>query len=526
MPSSPESVRIAALFDAPTRLPAARGVPLKGRGLDPLETAMNLEENLQVLEQHAGLVPLSELTPSSQGANYERYKLVVRAVRLRLSHLGYDVGAPTSDKMDAALLKGLNPFRVDIGLAPSGATIEQATWDALQELVTLEDPLDIDRWYPAHGVAKPVLLRAAQLRLTTLGLRDNVKVDPSDANNLRIQLARFRAVMFELGLTASSSITERETLRLLMSHDELLEKVAQGTPELRSFLPERELEEKKLPTASRRFLLRLARNELWLNGYPLGDIREPVIASKLRKALDQYWRNSPARPTFEALVLLHTTQVTPALFEDFVRQQREEDVSSDDLVKFVENNQAELQDYWTSEVDNSDFFLWDGIKRTFKWLKRQVQRLGETVVSIFRSVGEFFKTLARNVFRSLFQVANDVLGAIGRAATAFADGVGIFLSGQLLPPAPRLDMGCRLNMDCDTVLFIDAQASVADARQLLGRLERVSAAIGLAGAVLSLVIRLVSRAVSGVIGWLLLIATLVQAAPEIIAKVSALAALG
>ncbi|NTX33885.1 hypothetical protein HUA74_31585 [Myxococcus sp. CA051A] len=524
-PPSTTQGHVAALFNGPRRLSAAQGVPLRAGGEEPLANALNLEENLQILEQRTGLVPLSALTPSSQGANYERYQLVVRAVRLRLSHLGYAVGDPTSDKMNAELLKGLNVFRRDIGLEASGATIEQATWDALQEFVTLEDPLQIDKWYPVGGMARPVLVRAVQLRLTTLGLRPNVPVDPSDTNNLRIQLARFRAVAAELGLIPSSNISERQAMELVLSHDALVDKVAKAAPPVRQALEGLALSEQNL-SAARRFLLRLARNELWLNGYPLGDIREPATQQKMLKALDLYWRNNPKRPLTVAAMESATHQVTPELFEDFARQQREEDVSRDDILGFVRANEAELQDYWTSEVDNSDFFLWDGIKRTFKWLKRQVVRLGQSLSTIFEAVGDFVRTLARNVFRSLFRVANEVLGAVSRAATAFVDGIGIFLGGELLPPAPRLNMGCRLNMDCDTVLLIDQEAPLEEARSLLRRLERVTAALGLAGAVLSLVIRLVASAATGVIGWLTLIASLVHSAPEIIAKVSALAALG
>ncbi|MCY1022479.1 hypothetical protein [Pyxidicoccus sp. MSG2] len=533
MPPSPELDTLKLAFPGVPKLPAAtQGVQLQV-GADGLEDAALLEENLRRLEAAAGLAPLPPSVVPGQAQ--EEYELRVRAVRTRLDSLGYDdVGDLDSGKMDVKLLKALHRFRQEAGLLRN-VGIDPPTWDALQELVALEQPFKVDRWVSPEGRLNPVLTRAMQLRLTVLGMRDNKRVDSTVDQYTTIPLSRFRAVVSMLGLADTASLKEkglqnlskdRELIALLFDHDVQLDAVAEGGEAVKDALEEGlELNERPEWHATKRYLLRLVRAELWLNGYPTGDIRKPVQEKPMRESLQVHWRHVAPTPLSESALRQLTDRLRLETLQEFSRQQREPEVSPEELAAFVKANEPALQDYWTRDVPNSGFFLWDGLRRAARWLGCQVKRLAEGLVDLVRRGVDYAVTLVKNVFRALFQKANEVLTTIRKAATAFVDGVGLYLKGELREGTPNTLAACRFRPDGDADLLVLGDGGIDAAKGVLKRMERVGLALQLAASVLSLVIGLVASAARGLIGWISLIAQLVRIGPRLRDQVLALAAL-
>lgn len=533
MPPTPELDKLKLALTGARTLPAAtQGVQLRV-GANPMEDAALLEENLRRLEDAAGLSPLPPAVVPVQAE--QEYELRVRAVRQRLSHLGFkDVGDLDSGKMDVKLLKALHSFREEAGL-PRNVGIDPPTWDALQQLVALEPPFDVDRWVSPEGRLNPVLTRAMQLRLTVLGMRDNRPVDGAEDEYTRIPLARFKGVVTTmLGLADTAVLKQRrldlekkkDLITLLFEHDLQLDAVAQGGPRVRDALKDGlALDEQKDLAAEKRYLLRLARAELWLNGYPMGDIREAVREKPMRASLQVHWQHVAPTPLSEAALRARTDRLTLETLQEFARQQREPEVSPEELAAFVKANEPALQDYWTRDVPNNDFFLWDGLRRAFKWLGRQVKRLAEGLADLVHRGVDYAVTLVKNVFRALFQKANEVLTTIRKAATAFVDGIGLYLKGELREGMPLVHAACRFRPDGDADLLVLGDAGIDAAKVVLERLKRVGLALQLAASVLALVVALVGAAARGFMGWIALIAQLVRAGPELLEKVQALAAL-
>ncbi|QSQ27064.1 hypothetical protein JY651_20050 [Pyxidicoccus parkwayensis] len=530
MPPTPELDKLKLAFTGARKLPAAtQGVQLRV-GADALEDAELLEENLRRLEDAAGLSPLPPAVVPVKAE--EEYELRVRAVRLRLSHLGFkDVGDLDSGKMDVKLLKALHSFRQEAGL-PRNVGIDAPTWDALQELVALEPPFNVDRWVSPEGKLNPVLTRAMQLRLTVLGMRDNRPVDGVEDQYTRIPLARFEGVVSMLRLAETSTLAKKDlrkkkdVIELLFNHDAQMDAVAEGGPRVREALKDGlELNEQKDLDPEKRYLLRLARAELWLNGYPIGDIREPVREKPMRASLQVHWQHVAPAPLSASALSQLTDRLRLETFQELARQQHEPEVSPEELAAFVKANESTLQDYWTRDVPNNDFFLWDGLRRAFRWLGRQVKRLAEGLADLVRRGVDYAVTLVKNVFRALFQKANQVLTTIRKAATAFVDGVGLYLKGELREGTPNVRAVCRFRPDGDTDLLVLGDDGIDAAKVVLERMKRVGLALQLAATVLALVVGLVGAAARGLIGWIALIAQLVRAAPELLSLVEALAAL-
>lgn len=523
MSTSPELQPLTLALTGARTLPAAsQGVALLGGRGDALEDAGLLEENLRRLEEATGLAPLPPAVAAEPAR--EEYELRVRAVRMRLSHLGYEAGDRDSGRLDVPLLKALHAFREEAGL-PRNVGIDAPTWDALQELVALEPPFHVGRWLTPSGLMNPVLLRAVQLRLTVLGLRENKPVDGKPGEYTEIPLKRFRAVLNMLQLEPTATLSVRQTVALLFDHDRQVEAVARGGPEVRQALAGGlPLKEPASLSASSRYLLRLARAELWLNGYPVGDIRAPLQEKAMQASLRVHWQNVAEAASADA-VQRHSDRLDLETFEDFARQQRAPEVTPEELAAFVRQNEPELQDYWARDVPNSTFSLWDGLRRAVKWLGRQVKQFSTTLVDAVRRGLEYAVTLVKNVFRALFRSVNEVLTGIRKAAAAFVDGVGVYLKGEVHEGTPDLSAACRLRLDGDVELVVLGDGGIEAAKALLVRLDRVGKAIQVAGSILSFVIGLIGAVVKGVFGWISLIALLVRQGPELLERVSALAAL-
>jgi hypothetical protein len=507
-----ESERYLSELPSPAPLPLPDTNLLAGRGA--AEAALlSLDRDLVTLEEQTALAPQPGLLG---GRPAEAQQLRAQALRLRLDMLGYLKGSS-----DGALAQALRAFQQEAGLPVEGRANAQ-TWEALRELVTLESRLDLDRWYPPGGTPSPVLLRALQLRLQTLGLYpDDVRpgVHPD------IALARFKAVAYRFQLLPPTTLhPERELISLLFDHERMI--AALGDSALpSSHLPLLKVEDEtpqRPPDAYGRFLLRLARNELWLAGYDVGDIREPVSAQKLQRALYDFWRDAePGLTDYE--VERRSLYISDMLYRLFLQQRRErQEAPAEDIAGFVERNKGWFQRFWEKAILQPISFLWDGLVRSAQWLGQHAQALTGTIEELFQHGVERAKALVWNVLRVLFRKASDVITATRRAAVAFMEGIQGYLGGELRASGPVLAT-CGLAIDCDATLVIGANTSTEALGALTQGMRRVSRAIDLARLVLIEVASIIARATQGPIGWILIISSLVRLGPVLVARVQALA---
>lgn len=507
-----EAERYLRELDSSALLPLPDTHLLAGRGAGT-GALVALERDLHMLEEQTSLAPQPELLG---GRPAEAQKLRAQALRTRLGMLAYPVGGS-----DAALAQALRAFQQEAGLPVEGRS-NAPTWEALRELVTLEARLDLDRWYPPGGAINPALLRALQLRLQTLGLHPS---DVTPGLKPDIALRRFKAVAYKLQLLSPTVLhPERELISLLFDHERLI--TALGDPTLPSSRPplvEVKNETKDYPhEAHLRFLLRLARNELWLSGYDVGDIRQPVSAGKLQATLSEFWRDAEPGMS-ERDAQRHGLYVSDKLFRAFLAERREQkDAPADAIAGFIEKNQGWFQRFWEKVILQPATFLWDGLKRSFQWLGKHVQALAQGVEELFRQGFERAKALVWNVLRVLFRKASDVLTVTRRAAVAFLDGIQGYLGGELRIPSPEL-VTCGLAIDCDATLVLGPNASAEELAALGRRFRRVSRAIDLARLVLLEVASLIARATHGPIGWILILSSLVRVGPVLVTRVQALA---
>lgn len=505
-----EAERYLAELDssAPLLLPGTQ--LLLGRG--STETALlALEQDLVSLEEQTVLAPQPELLG---GRPAEVQRLRARALRNRLEMLRYlNVGS------EAALAQALRAFQEDAGLPVEGRDNTE-TWEVLQEVVTLESPLNLERWYPVGGSVNPVLRRALQLRLQTLGLfPPEVKpdVDP------RIALLRFKSVTYDLKLfSPTQPPTERELIALLFDPERLIATLgAPGVP--LSVLPLVKVENVSAALSHPRFLVWLARSELWLAGYDVGDIRKPISVRKLKEVLSDFWRD--AEPGLsENDAALRSQYINDKLYQAFLRERlKMHEFPAEAIAGFIERNKDWFQRFWEKAILQPISFFWDGLERAGKWLGQHLQALASDVEELFKRPKEVAKALVWNVLRVLFAKASDVLTVVRRAAVAFMDGIQGYMKGEIRASEAPVLVTCGLEVDCDAKLVISADASLEMLASLIQRMQRISRAFDLARLVLLEVASIIARTAQGPVGWILILSSLVRVAPLLVARVQALA---
>ncbi len=97
--------------------------------------------------------------------------------------------------MDDTIRNGIKAFQRKAGLKVDGWIGEKETWPPLQERVSFEPPIDLNKWFNPSG-PRPALCRAIALRLFILGLKE---AKPKSANeDIRTGIKKFGHIWVKL----------------------------------------------------------------------------------------------------------------------------------------------------------------------------------------------------------------------------------------------------------------------------------------------------------------------------------------
>jgi hypothetical protein len=464
------------------------------------------EKQLELAPLPAGDTSWKEVRPANRKHNLRK-----EAVRARLELLGYSTG-----KDGDTLRQAVRQFQTDAELQVDG-WVGWQTWEALDEFITLEPPLKLDRWYPRTKVPCPALVRATALRLRALGFEAALT---DRLEELVKPLEAFEQVARELGLVAEGEVSDRQLISLIFD-DELLLTVAskdrEGSPILDEPL---NLEEPEGDPTSR-LLRRLVRNDLWLHGYEVGDLRTPTQVVPGQKSvadgLRVFWsqRGVPS-DELEA----RSKRIDRALFQALIEEHRPTEPGEDQhewVSRFVDENRDELSEAWKRTIPcRPVFFIWDGVKRCGSWLKRHLVGAAGKLVSLAEVVGkgvEYAKTFVWNVVRFMFQQGSRILSTVRRAIGAFLNGIQPFLDGGIQLGEGEERIECQLGLDMDVKLLVGSRTPEARSREMAARLRMMARCLGAGTTVLGELLRAEAAILKGPGGWMAFLAHLVQRAP-------------
>ena len=481
---------------------------------DPYHRLQGLLDWLTQAERELELAPLpagdtswgDEVRPGNREHNLRK-----KAVRARVELLGYATG-PEGDS--STLRQAVLQFQQEAGLDVDGWVGKQ-TWLALDEFITLEPPLQLGLWYPVGAAPLPALVRATGLRLKMVGFEAPVS---TDAQALAEPLAAFRKAALELGLDAGPEVPDWQVIGLLFD-DELLFSIAKQTMKAQAGPGPLNLDEPEGGAASR-MLRRMVRNELWLHGYEVGDLRattQVVPGQKgLADGLRVYWgqRGLPPGETIEQRSKRMDATLFQALLEDHHVPAEHSAEEHESVSRFMASHLDEFRQAWERTIPcRPVFFIWDGVKRGGQWLRQQISKLSSLADVVVKGL-EFTKTFVWNMVRYVFQQGSKVFSTVRRAIAAMIHW-RTALPGRRHPcgPGPRT-RGVPIALNGSLGVFIGREATPEAANALSDRLQQMAQCLNASSLIFAEILRAEQKLLRGPSGWMALLSQLVQETPR------------
>lgn len=395
-----------------------------------IERLSGLMADFDRAEREGLFVPLPEAEPESSSDSSR-----VRAIRNRLANLGYLDKDSESPDLDEELREAVRSFQREAGLTVDGWVGSGETWPALQELVNFETPLNLSFWLQ-EGRPDAALRRAVALRLFVLGLFD--RKPTSSGEDLSEGLAQFGTVwnVLEFGKSDSPAGFNAEWIGRLFDQDGLVRRLAAVSP-----VPSSKM------VYLHGFVLNVAKIELWLAGYsvsPTGYDLEPEVASpdgkdvlsgfkawmrsstvmeflRIKKelpfysALMKFWQDQGEDPEAIDSLCFNFMDNFPRFFQAVLSGLRNDEEMTDrerqELIQLtLEKYPDQIITVWPY-VDTLGNRIWDGLRRTWGWLKTRSERTGYGGLDIGRN-------LSRLIYRytlGSYSVVLNLLKNFGRS---------------------------------------------------------------------------------------------------------------
>lgn len=369
--------------DVPRSLKAAGDTaeeiePGSGQYLLTPEQYERLEEAIWQARADQIIIPLPNVKPESADAYSESQ---LETIREWLKLLGFLDQSAQEDwgALETAVRRFQRAAFGEDNLTIDGWVGEE-TWGALQELVSFEEPSNLEKWLDSNKKPCPALQRALHLRLFALGMAEtqpgqNIKPTSIDAG-LRNFAAVWRTLKWE-GLKLQTTLTDIDlaTLEVIFDQDALVARLATSRSP-------NEVEEKLL---IRPFVIAMAKIELWLAGFdgirPDGyNFEERALADRgidlnndhpLYAVLVQYFdeveNDDHSASKIKAKNFVSLT--FPAFFAGIqsLLTGADDDLSDSGTV-FDDLDPNLLQQAWDG-VYKIRARIWDGIKRAWHWFK-------------------------------------------------------------------------------------------------------------------------------------------------------------
>ncbi len=469
------------------------------------------------------------LTPLPEEENQEITDAFIasrlRTVRTRLYLLRYLRKDNQRPYKDTALKDQIENFQREAGLRVDG-WVGPETWRALQELVSFEDPPDIEHWLAVCPDDK-LLRRAAGLRLHALGF---LKARTSSKRKVRRGLRDFCYVAQLLGLAEAGlkPVISRETLSPLFDQDALVERLAR--------LPDG-LPGDHAPgdaAAVRRFAAHVAKTELWLLGYGVDlsqadldeDGRFPIPPPECRSyyadpvysfytALHAFWKDAGqyaakarestrrglTRAFFQQLLVLEDG--TTELDLDPVESEQ----LYDEIVKASKEKESLPQRIWTY-IQDIGSRMWDGIKRAWRWFK-----------SIIVDKAKPFVHWARNLARLAYRYALRIFDGVRRLASRTVEAIR-FSAHHTVPGSQAPDFFVLREKDLDYRLYASSAFQAGKLQAVTRELHRQAKLFGLGIRMLAVLAVAVSAVIKVAllpgVGWFVFVLSLVRAYKDLL----------
>jgi len=490
--------------------------------------------------------------PTSKPVHKSAYSVSrLKTIRKRLFMLGYLERDSGQANLGATLEIAIKAFQKEVGLTVGDFAVDgwvgEQTWTALQELVSFEEPTKPERWFDRDGVACPALKRAVHLRLHALGLcplHPTFGTPDDDAINQGLnQFAKLANSCFDLADRDVAGELCLSSVSLLMDQDGLVGHLSASQPLTGDFREQLDGEGEELSMSFARFILNMARSELWLLGYdhvaPSGhrdsdmlsnlDRRYELRMGALFDAIGQFWddRDESGHKTMYARQFL--IKYFPIFFAkihaETVSAMYETPVDSEDVYREILAHSTEesdinlIQKLW-QELRSIGSRIWDGIKRACHW---------------FKSIVKQGVTWLKNMTRLAYHFILKSFEAVQAAVSGVVSSLSFFAKKELIFPWRGLKLNpdhpvLRMHHDkyFDFTIVVRDSGNPEDANRVAEYLTNKSSMFALSCkfmvSLLDMIIDLVRRSVFT--GWAALLMALLrlyksikQSAPAMIAFV-------
>lgn len=454
--------------------------------------------------------------------NAQAHEIRNRTIATRLWLLGYlqtkpEEDASAQDIFSDEFKHAVTRFQRDADLTIDG-WVGDESWYALDALVSFESDIQTEKWY-TNKKPIPVLARAVQLRLFSLGLFPS-KPQSGFTGLPDGAMDEFRFINTMLKLTGQHlpAGMHRDTVHALFDQDNMVEKLSDagssnnGAKKSFTIFRPSNLKRKKARKLVNRFVINVAKVELWLLGFNVGiDGRDDYSISsaalhgrnlKLFGALFRYYRQLLEMKRRKALKLAKT--ITPALFVSIQEvHRRTRDMDGSDMEGDYSREIAESKDLSSDEkietawgaVRKRSVSLWDGIKRLWRWIVRGIKK----IISFFKN----------NIFKAFFRYATKAYKIVKTAIRSVVTSIEYLFKGVLKGSSLETAVVWH-DLDFDHTVFVNREANPEELAGIAHKLDIRTALFQLGTAILGFIFGTFKRIITGLFGWARLLSSLVR----------------
>ncbi len=442
--------------------------------------------------------------PMNESETYSKEKQQVRLITIahRLFILGYlpkKIEAKNLDGQMEHLKTAVLSFQQHAGLMVD-KWVGPKTWDALDQLVSFESDIKLADWFEEEEIKKSATIavhRAIWARLFILGL---IKKPPG-ADSLRLPsnaFDQFKKLLSAYYITPLISMVgpNRSTVSYLFNQDFLTGMLASTY----RFSKTKFLIHKSSNASHKiveNFAVHCAKIELWLLGYDV-KLKEKsnFIFSEddsIHTALSEFYQYFVGYNTSDARQ--QALSITPELFKRFADAATisidSDDDASEELAEEL-NSEVKMEKAW-SYVKHKTLHIWDGMKRIWRWIKSKGKYLINYISdkikysAYFRYTSKAFTIIKKGLSKITESITHYVHGGFSYENVCFV-----------------------ISKDMDTHVYFSMSLDARKLQLASKQIQMQSKAFVLGCQIVSWIINILKNVVKGMVGWMLLLWSLLK----------------